>query len=195
MDEQITNGTTQSNARDNVDNDVQCNYVINNNKNRNNVIKIQTLPITVRIEERDLAVWNRFKDYVYVKYRTTYGHLGRELITAIELYLEPRSKQQHTTFLTNSKIRADVDLKVKVIRKALLDWSIENNGDIVIPETALVKTIREATGIQDRRSVKHYIQILLDQGVQRKHNLYHTLFDIEHFIHPNTGQLKMEDNK
>jgi hypothetical protein len=132
------------------------------------------------VSYEDLEILERFKELVVKKYGKLRGGFNRYIMDLIkaEVLSNSNSMQHHAANYMQSSIRADIKAKIEKIRRHLIEKQITKD----IPEYVFINVIREATGLNDNRSIKKYYAILLKLGCKRVPRAYTVFINVEEFL-------------
>ena len=135
---------------------------------------------TLYIESEDLEVLERFKELVVKKYGKLRGGFSKYIMELIrkEVIRNLNSMQHHTANYVQSPIRADIKARIEKIRRCLIEEQVTKE----IPEHIFINVIREATGLNDNRSIKKYYQLLLKLGCKKVSRAYAVFINVEEFL-------------
>jgi hypothetical protein len=136
--------------------------------------------VGITVSYEDLEILERFKELVVKKYGKLRGGFNRyimELIKA-EVLRNSNNMQHHAANYMQGSIRADIKAKIAKIRRCLVEEQITKE----IPETIFINIIREATGLNDNRSIKKYYNLLLELGCKRVSRAYTVFINVEEFL-------------
>ena len=136
--------------------------------------------VGITVSYEDLEILERFKELVVKKYGKLRGGFNRyimELIKA-EVLRNSNNMQHHTANYVQSPIRADIKARIEKIRRCLIEEQVTKE----IPEHIFINVIREATGLNDNRSIKKYYQLLLKLGCKKVSRTYAVFINVEEFL-------------
>ncbi len=132
------------------------------------------------VSYEDLEILERFKELVVKKYGKLRGGFNRYIMDLIkaEVLSNSNNMQHHAANYMQSSIRADIKAKIEKIRRHLIEKQITKD----IPESVFINVIREATGLNDNRSIKKYYNLLLKLGCKRVPRAYTVFINVEEFL-------------
>lgn len=114
------------------------------------------MSVKISVRTKDEKTWQAFKDFVLGKHGKLHTALGEELVEALRFYLEDTSKRAHTHVFSGKILK-----EAEKIKRAVL-MQVEPGGSI--PQKMLENTVRQASAVIDKRSIKSRIEVLVADG-------------------------------